>query len=766
MVVPTIPVPYDSIPMLFLIPDKNGRKKALKDLNAHLESFRSLCAKIADLSAERASVDKFVEDLDAIDKNLSPVQYDNALLGFLHSYGNGVSVDVQAFVGSSHSNLDKCQFLTQEFQKTNVLVPDQTAPAAASTQAVVPAGGGRQVSAYVSIFFDVATIISNLWPGHQFQYLPALARNFHDASADLYYTDWIHTTGDTLGALMCCPGKWEEQTAPTFDLVVPVGESLLRKQTLVQVRPKDRDRRPFSLYGHDWKLLVTGPKGESLPPVPLAISPAKDAFVAAPAPLLEPLQKLGSAKIKARIVGRWGFTSIATDPLEVTAGCDPAWTPLPDESRSFQVGRECRFKLPATWAANVESVSFHPAKAGAAALVAQLKVGEGGEKFAIFEPRAEDAGAGTLELFAYGAEKPALSRPMVLLGPMPEVKAVEIRAGEASAVLKGHNLKGVQALELAKHRYLSADPDTGDGDSLLLEAVGGKPPEGKVGDAFPATLLLRDGGKTALDPVVLLPARPRLGGTMVIPVEGKGTGLRVTSTLPVAPTGAPSQVSLFAAKGYRFPSDSAFHAAVRNAEEPSEVRTVPSAKIRVMGNNQKATFSLNPIDLLGGRASGRLEVQVQDDHCGNSDWVPLPATFLDLPVIVSVLAASPGVALNGPSLDPIEVVGPTPEGPWEKVSVAIEEGHETIRWSGGAGDTCYLKVFGWPDRVLTLKFPPLPPAPAKPEKTETRPVPPPQAPAPPPSRPPAQDNQQEGLPVPPGEVPKPPAEGNPVAPKP
>ena len=56
MTVPDIPVPYDSIPMLFLIPDKTGRRKVLKDLNAHLESFRTLCAKIADLSAERVEL--------------------------------------------------------------------------------------------------------------------------------------------------------------------------------------------------------------------------------------------------------------------------------------------------------------------------------------------------------------------------------------------------------------------------------------------------------------------------------------------------------------------------------------------------------------------------------------------------------------------------------------------------------------------------------------------------------------------------------------
>ena len=61
MVIPTISVPYDSIPMIFLIPDKNARKKVLKDLNDHLEAFRTLCAKIADITTERAAAGGVVD---------------------------------------------------------------------------------------------------------------------------------------------------------------------------------------------------------------------------------------------------------------------------------------------------------------------------------------------------------------------------------------------------------------------------------------------------------------------------------------------------------------------------------------------------------------------------------------------------------------------------------------------------------------------------------------------------------------------------------
>ncbi|NTV73192.1 MAG: hypothetical protein HGA66_03180 [Holophaga sp.] len=712
MAVPSIPVPYDSIPMIFLVPDKNGRKKVLKDLNTHLETFRNLCAKIFELSEERAAVDKFLEDLDAIDKNLSPAQYDNAVLGFLHSYGNAVSGDLQAFLGSSRSNLAKFQFITQEFRKTNVLVPESgSAPVEAQVTAEV--GGNRPISAYVSIFFDLASIIKNLWPGHQFQYLPALARNFHGASADLYYGDWIHTTGDTLGALMCCPGQWEDLTPPAFELELPGGESLLKNQALLKVRPREKNRNPFALFGHDWKLLVTGPRGEALPPLGLTANPGKASFVASPAPLQEPLRKLGAAKVQVRVVGRWGFTSIATDPLELPVGVDPAWVPAPEERAAFRIGKACAFELPRTWAPVVAKVAFRPARPGAAPLLANLTDRKDGARSAVFQPRPDQAGAGVLEILTFGQDKPALAVPVTLLEAPPEPAGLEARLGEDRIVLKGCHLEGIQAMELGNRRFVPGGTDSP--GLRTFRAEDGKPLDGTPGTKLAASMVLAADRKVPLENASLLAARPRLAEAQVVPVEVKATRVLVTSSLPIASTGSPSQVGLLAAKGYRFPSDRGFHAAIRNTDEPKEIRAIPQARIKVMGNNLKATFTFTPAELLGGRAAGRLEVQVVDDHCGASDWLPLPATFLDLPTIASVQRTTAGTRLTGPSLDAIEALAPSPAGPWEKARVAIEEGRESIDlaapFQGGHG---YLRVFGWPDLVLTLKFPALPPMPADP----------------------------------------------------
>ena len=708
MVIPTILVPYDSIPMIFLIPDKNAKKKVLQDLNDHLEAFRTLCAKISEIATERAAADKFLQDLDAIDKSLSPAQYDNALQGFLHAYGDGLSGDLQGFLGTPSSNLDKCSFLTEEFRATNVLVPGST-PAEAVAPPVAMTPGARPVSAYVSIIFDLAAIVNNLWPGHQFQYLPAVARDFHDTSADLYYSSWIRTTGDVRGALMCCPGNWEDQEPPAFDFQLPAGESLMRKQVLLEVRPKDDSRGPFALFGHDWKLLLSGPKGEPLPPIPLAVSPGRKAFVASPAPILEALGELGATQVKARIVGRWGFASIAQGAQALAIGCDPGWAPTPEETAAFQLGKACSFTLPAAWAGAVAKVSFLPSVAGATPILAQLTTAKDGSRTAVFTPLPGDAGPGSLTVTAIGSGKPALVRPLTLAEAAPEVTGIEARPGESALVLHGKHLAGVHAVEIGERRFLPAVGDTADGPVRSFRSADGKALEGAVGKAFQLVLVTGKGERAAKIPAVLLAPRPRIEEVRFTRAEAKTTSLAITSTVPLAATIESGQVSLLTARGYRFPADGAFRIALRNPEDPLTIRTILPAKIRVMGRDQKATFIINPAALLGGMADGKLELQVQDDHAGTGDWLPLPPTFLELPTIGAVQLETTGFRLTGESLDQIEAVAANQGGPWEKTSISIEEGREVAKSTLPlAGDTCFLKLFGWDDLVLTVKFPVLP----------------------------------------------------------
>jgi hypothetical protein len=708
MVVPPIPVPYDSIPMIFLVPDKGGRKKVLTDLTTHLEAFRTLCAKIADLSEERAEADKFLRDLDAIDKNLSPAAYDSAVAGFLHVYGSQVSADLQGFLNRGTSNLDKFQFLTQEFRKTNVLVPQNAAASPVEAQVAVSAGQGKAVSAYVSIVFDLAVIIHNLWPGHQFQYLPALARNFSGFSADLFYSDWVRTTGDLRGALLCCPGKWEDLLPPAFDLELPPGEALLKKQVLLKVRLQDKARPPFALFGHGWKLLVAGPKGETLPPIPLTPSPGRQGFVASAALLQEPLRKLGAVNAKARIVGNWGFTSLASGPLELAVGCDPAWAPAPVEAAAFMAGKACAITLPGTWAACVEKAVFRPASGPA--LTAALEDKPEGVRAAAFKPAPDQGGPGHLDLYEFGSPKAALSVPLALLEPWPETSAVEARQGEPVLLVRGSHLEGIVAVELGERRFLPVKGAEGAGRGFRTED--GKPMEGTLGTPCQGRLILKDGTRRSLGAVALLGPRPRLGEVQVTVAESKGGALTLASTVPIAPTGAPSQVSLLAEKGYRFPGDRAFQVAFRNAEEPGEVRLVPASRIKVMGNNQKALLAFNPQELLGGRASGKLELQVQDQHAGASDWCPLPATFVDLPTLGSLRSTGGTFLLSGPSLDQIEWIAPAPGGPWAKLAVQLVGGQEVATLPAPSQDGLYgIRLFGWPDLTLVLKAPaPLPPA--------------------------------------------------------
>lgn len=719
MIIPTIPVPYDSIPMIFLIPDHNARKKVLKDLNDHLEAFRTLCGKIAEISTQRAAADKFIEDLDTIDKNLSGAQYDNALQGFLHAYGDQVSGDLQGFLASSSSNLDKCNFLAQEFRTTNLLVPASIPTEATATQvAVTP--GATTASAYVSIFFELAAIVNNLWPGHQFQYLPAVARDFRDFSADLYYSSWIRTTGDTRGALMCCPGNWEDQQPPVFDFELPAGESLLGPKALLKARPRENSRAPFALYGHDWKLLLTGPKGESLPPLPLDLSLNKQSFVVSPQPVLDVLKQLGGVPAQARIVGRWGFATMGVGPQPLITGCDPTWRPSPQETAAFRVGQACTFKLPGSWAGSVEQVRFRSAVPGTAVLVAKLDSHKDGSRTAVFEPK-DTPGPGNLEILALGGGKPACVLPMVLADADPEITGVEARLGDTHLTLKGKHLHGIKALELGGRRFNPAAQPQEAGDTASFQASDGRPLEGAVGKPFLATVITAQGVQPLA--AALLPARPRLGVVQFIRAEPKGTGLAITANVPITPTSETIQVSLLAAKSYRFPADPTFRVGIRNADDPTAIRTLPAAKIHIMGRNEKATFTLSPTDLLGGRAAGKLELQVQDDHAGASDWYPLPTTFLELPTIAAVQAVPDGFRIEGQSLDQIEAVAAAPGGPWEPSRIAIEAGHEVASIAAPlTGAACYLKLFGWSDLVLTLKVPPAPEGTGAPAAVSAKPA--------------------------------------------
>jgi hypothetical protein len=190
-------------------------------------------------------------------------------------------------------------------------------------------------------------------------------------------------------------------------------------------------------------------------------------------------------------------------------------------------------------------------------------------------------------------------------------------------------------------------------------------------------------------------------------VAGKSTGLAVSSSIPIASTNDPSQISLLTDKAYQLPPDGAFRAALRNPEEPTEIRVISASKIRVMGHNRKATFTFTPSELLGGRASGKLELQVQDDHAGPSDWLALPATFLDLPAIGAVQQTATGFRLTGTSLDQIEAVAPSRDGPWEKAGLTIEDGREVAEFKTPlTGNTCFLRLFGWDDLAVAVTFPP------------------------------------------------------------
>jgi len=52
-------------------------------------------------------------------------------------------------------------------------------------------------------------------------------------------------------------------------------------------------------------------------------------------------------------------------------------------------------------------------------------------------------------------------------------------------------------------------------------------------------------------------------------------------------------------------------------------------------------------------------------------------------------------------------VAPSPEGPWQKAGLTIEDGREVAEFSTPlAGNRCFLRLFGWDDLAFAVTFPP------------------------------------------------------------
>lgn len=699
--------PYDAIPMFFLVPDNGGRRKILADLSAHLEAFRSICLKLSDLTEQRAHADRFLSGLESIRKDQSPAAYDAAVYNFLKAYGGQVSQDFQVFLGrNGASNLDKFQFLTQEFRRTNILVPTgDTGSKSTTVQAQSISGPARPSSAYISIAFDLVQIFQNLWPGHQFQYVPALAREFDGTRAQLWYGDWIHTTGDVRGALVFSPCRWEDADPPVFALEVAAGESLLQPFGQVLIHPKAKSNLPFALFGHDWRLVLEGPAGSRLAPVPLLPSPGKQAFALQPGPALDALRQAGYRTVKAHVEGRWGFQPVVSEALEAPAGLDPAWRPSPAEREHFMLGEAGSFRLPHPWAACVGRVIFRPAKPGSSTLEAELKPQADGSRLAAFRPLEGASGPGTLDLQLSGGDKPALSLPLTLLPALPVVDRVEAHQGENSVLIAGRHL-GEAATCAVGGRILTRAKENSEG--WTFESAAG-PLAGEAGTLLQGEIRMGDGRVLPLKDVRLLPPRPQLGPIQVMP-ERPAEGLALRADLPLIPPGTPVLVSILSGRKGTYPFGRNPKVLVRSADDPATVRPVPAKGLRVIGRGQRIMAAFSVLDLFGPSVSGHLEIQVADATAGASAWVALSPLFIDLPRVAAVQREASGLRLTGPSLEAIEAVAASPQGPWMPFSFGFEGGLE----AGGVpppgeGGLLFLKLYGWPDLVVRLQVPPLPP---------------------------------------------------------
>ncbi len=710
MVAPQVSVPYDSIPMIFLLPDSGGRRKILTDLNAHLADFRNICLKLSDLAEQRAYADRFLKGLESIRQDQSAASYDHAVFNFLKGYGGQVSQDLQAFLSrGSGSNLARFQFLVSEFKRTNLLVPtpdasDRTVKVEGSTLS----GDIHAGSLYVAIAFDLMQIFQNLWPGHKFQYVPALARDFDGFKAQLYYDDWIKTTGDVRGALVFSPCRWNDAETPEFQFELGPSECILRPYTQLKLQPSPKSNSPLAIFGHDWHLVLKGPAGVALEPLPLTPNPTQQAFVIEPGPALQKLQQKGLLNVQAHIEGRWGFQTITTNPRACITGLDGTWKPSRTELDHFMEDQACTFALPAPWGRAAAKAQFRPSGSGRPAVPATLKMGPEGGCTIQFSSLQTEAGPGFLEVFVNDQLPAVISVPILLQYPLPAVDGLRAHQGENSLLLSGRNLRSAKTLLLGEQTFLWTR-ETPEG-SLFTAAKGTL--EGEPGIPLEGTLKLSDGRTIPVKGASLLPPRPVLQSLEVIP-QAPPQGLPLSFDTLLVSTTSPVMVSTISGHKGRYPLGRGPKVLLRNADDPGAAVPLPAAAVRLTGRGQRLLANFKASEALGTRASGRLEIQIQDEGVGASAWTPVPALFLELPTILSLRQEGEGWVAEG-ALDCLEASASSPAGPWLPLKIGFHEGRQIAPVAPPDGHgILYLKLYGWPDLVVRLQGVP-PKAAAKP----------------------------------------------------
>jgi hypothetical protein len=701
MSAPGISVPYDAIPMIFLVPDSGGRKKILADLNAHLADFRKICLKLSDLSEQRAQADQFLKSLEAIKQDQSAPSYDSALFNVVKAYGGQLSQDLQIFISrNTGSNLEKFQFLVSEFKRTNLAVPSSsTASTGVSVEGSALNGPIHPASLYVSIAFDLIQVFQNLWPGHKFQYVPALGRDFSGFQAQLYYNDWIQTTGDVRGALVFSPCRWQDAENPTFQFEVAPSDSIVHPYTHLSIHPGPRSNSPLALFGHDWHLTMKGPAGELLDSLPLVPNQAQHAFIIEPSDALLKLQQKKVQQVQARIEGAWGFQPVASKERSLITGLDPAWEPSQAERDRFMLGQSSTFLLPSPWGSAVAKAWFRAATPANAAIPAVLHNAQDGSCTLSFPKLLGEPGPGFLEA-SLGEKLPAaLSVPLVLQFPLPMVDGIRAHQGENSVLLTGRNLQNAQTLLLAGQAF-TRTRETPEG--TLFSAIKGVI-EGEPGMVMEGTLRLSDKRNLTLKATMLLPPRPVLQGVEVIPMAAL-QGLPMSSDMVPMATTAPIMISAISGHKGRYPLGRSPKLLVRNTDDPGTPAALPTQAVKLTGRGQRLMASFTASELLGSHAVGHLEIQVQDAMVGTSAWTPLPALFLELPTIFTLHQEGTAWRAEGIALDAIERSASSPSGPWVPATIGFQGGKEfTSLADPDSNGVIYLKLYGWPDLVIRLQ---------------------------------------------------------------
>jgi hypothetical protein len=400
------------------------------------------------------------------------------------------------------------------------------------------------------------------------------------------------------------------------------------------------------------------PQRELLPPAPpepeseldrdIVTRPANEASTSeasGPAPKLaaKPLEPSDAAKLSptgvtGTVSGMWGFDHFTgpTLPLQNLPG--KGWKLV--TTAPLIVGQDNHLTLASSGTACIEAIVSDSVPGAETKL--EWKPADKPEEIAVNLP-LKSLNTDTVQLAIKQYGDPALDTVTAKTYSEPaKLEAVNLHAGDTTAVLTGTSLNQVKQLEIdglvftpaPAHDGTAKSDSSEDKDQLTL-AIDPKASDAKsslaklaAGDKFTATATLKD-GRTLTLPVTINTPRP------VVSLLSKGIDAPKGSPIHLSPDDVPlnEKLTFFLKSPENYPRGQQIE--VASTDDSLHTRLSIADGSLVLQNKHTVLATLEPLKVFGTSAFGPLHLRAVSPDGTTGDWIPL-ATLVRLPTLTDL----------------------------------------------------------------------------------------------------------------------------------